>query len=812
MDPVRQYYDEGFTLIEAGDNDELWEYKPRHAGRAGRRGLPGHPPQHAGGTTPGRVIVRLSPSRYRGRVTTTPEPQSDDQTDAEVTHEISFDQQRFAARPAKLRPRARRNHPRPEALMTRPFEADGRNKAYVEWLVEQSMLADAKGLGRQLAGHHLMWANAYASPNPRAAVEQASVWYTAYPLSLVTGPGQSFLATLGSEELWQAFEEIGIEAIHTGPVKLAGGISGWDTTPSVDGHFDRISMAIDPLFGTEQEFRDMCENAAAHGGTIIDDIVPGHTGKGADFRLAELNYHDYPGIYHMVDIPRDAWHLLPDVPEGADAVNLSPDAERALADEGYIIGALQRVIFYEPGVKETNWSATPPIRDHQGVERRWVYLHYFKEGQPSINWLDPTFAGMRLVMGDALHSLLDLGSGGLRLDANGFLGVERSMETAPAWSEGHPLSQAANQLIGSMVRKVGGFTFQELNLTIDDIKNTGSVGPDLSYDFITRPAYQVAMATGDTEFLRLTLREAIKLGVDQASLVHALQNHDELTYELVHFATRHANDTYTLGGEEMTGAVLAETIRQTMRDTLAGDAAPYNALFVQNGIACTTASVIAASLGITDLDAITPQDTERIKDAHLLLCMYNAFQPGVFALSGWDLVGALPLDKSQVRTLIKDGDTRWIERGSYDLMDAAPEATKSSSGMLKARSLYGSLPEQLGDPNSFARRLSRILDIRKRSELATGELLDVPEVPFKSMLVLVNCLQDRTTQVTVLNFSAEPLTARVQSEHLPAGRVVDLATLQHVGVVDDLGGFTVDIGPFGGLALAVREQDAGAEE
>ena len=42
----------------------------------------------------------------------------------------------------------------------------------------------------------------------------------------------------------------------------------------------------------------------------------------------------------------------------------------------------------------------------------------------------------------------------------------------PAWSEGHPLSEAANHFIGSMVRKVGGFTFQELNLTIDDIRAT----------------------------------------------------------------------------------------------------------------------------------------------------------------------------------------------------------------------------------------------------------------------------------------------------------------------------------------------------
>ncbi|MFP3547682.1 maltose alpha-D-glucosyltransferase, partial [Rhizobium sp. SIMBA_035] len=114
-----------------------------------------------------------------------------------------------------------------------------------------------------------------------------------------------FLSALGDPELWEAFREIGIRGLHTGPVKLAGGIRGWAQTPSVDGHFDRISMAIDPAFGTEEEFRQMCEVAADHGGTVIDDIVPGHTGKGADFRLAEMNFRDYPGIYHMVDIPEE---------------------------------------------------------------------------------------------------------------------------------------------------------------------------------------------------------------------------------------------------------------------------------------------------------------------------------------------------------------------------------------------------------------------------------------------------------------------------------------------------------------------------
>ena len=349
--------------------------------------------------------------------------------------EITFDEQFYPARPRALRPRARlRSVPETPP----PFAADGRNQAYVDWLENMSMLNDATHLARQLSGQAGMWLHPYAYPNPRAAVERASVWFTAYPISLITAPGQTFLAALGDETLWNAFEEIGIEAIHTGPVKRAGGLTGWEYTPSVDGHFDRISMALDPLFGTEKEFRLMCAEASVHDAIIIDDIVPGHTGKGADFRLAEMNHKDYSGIYHMVDIPEEDWHLLPDVPPGQDSVNIDAACEKALQDTGYIIGQLQRVIFYDPGVKDTNWSATRPVHDTTGKLRRWVYLHYFKSGQPSINWLDPTFAGMRLVIGDAMHSLVDLGSGALRLDANGFLGVEKSAEETPGLVGGPP--------------------------------------------------------------------------------------------------------------------------------------------------------------------------------------------------------------------------------------------------------------------------------------------------------------------------------------------------------------------------------------
>ena len=596
---------------------------------------------------------------------------------------------------------------------------------------------------------------------------------------------------------------VGITAVHTGPVKRAGGITGWDSTPSVDGHFDRISTQFDEVFGTEDEFRALCEVAAVHGGIVIDDIVPGHTGKGADFRLAEMKIGDYPGIYHMVEIPEEHWHLLPKVPRGKDSVNLDPLTERALADAGYIVGELQRVIFYEPGVKETNWSATAAVAGPDGTAHRWVYLHYFKEGQPSLNWLDPTFAGMRLVIGDALHSLGDLGSGALRLDANGFLGVEKSATGGPAWSEGHPLSEAANQLIASMVRKVGGFTFQELNLTIDDIASTSQRGADLSYDFVNRPAYHHALATGDAEFLRLTMRAARDLGVEAVSLVHALQNHDEMTYELVHFATLHAGDTFTFRRAPILGGELAVLIRAELTQALTGDNAPYNATFTTNGIASTTASIIAASLGLRDLAALSPQDIEAIKRAHVLLAMYNAWQPGVFALSGWDLVGALPVDRKQVAALIKDGDTRWIHRGAYDLLDFAPDASESASKMPKAPALYGSLTAQLADETSFARQLQQILRVREHFGLATAEQIDLPDVSNKAMLVMVHRLKD-ADQVTVLNFSAQTISGSVRSLQLqPGSAVVDMVTGAPVGEVDDLHSLYVVLQPHEGRALLI---------
>src|SRR5918995_7384366 len=99
--------------------------------------------------------------------------------------EVTFDEYLPPARPRSLRSRPRVRAPFTRRSLTQDGTPTGDNPAYVSWLLSQSMLADANEISQQFSGQGSMWQNPYATPSPRGAVETASVWFTAYPLSLI---------------------------------------------------------------------------------------------------------------------------------------------------------------------------------------------------------------------------------------------------------------------------------------------------------------------------------------------------------------------------------------------------------------------------------------------------------------------------------------------------------------------------------------------------------------------------------------------------------------------------------------------------
>jgi maltose alpha-D-glucosyltransferase/alpha-amylase len=236
-------------------------------------------------------------------------------------------------------------------------------------------------------------------------------------------------------------------------------------------------------------------------------------------------------------------------------------------------------------------------------------------------------------------------------------------------------------------------------------------------------------------------------------LVHDLQNHDEITYQLVELDHR-KDEFFTVGAARLTGMQLRERMLQEMRAKAAGPGAPYNKLYrpARDGIATTFAGFIAPALGVRDPYNATAAEIRRICRGHLLLAAANALQPGVFSLSSWDLVGALPVPEEKVRRWIQDDDYRWVNRGGVDLLGANPGATESAFGLPRGNELYGPLPQQLKQPESFAWQLKRLLAARRRARIAESELIAVPEPNNSGLCLLVLRLPDRSPAITVLNF------------------------------------------------------------
>jgi trehalose synthase len=688
------------------------------------------------------------------------------------------------------------------------------SQEYVVWLEKQSMLYNAEKISEGISGQGVQWRRPYAEPQTKELVSKASVWVLGYAGSMITRPNESVLQLWGDEALWKAFSEIGVQLLHTGPVKKAGGIVNYTHTPTIDGWFDRISYDIDPNLGTEEQYKRMVKTAAQYNAIIAGDLIPLHTGKGADYLLAIRNYKDYAGIYTMVEIRKEDWPLLPDVNDIWTSVPVSKEVMAILKEKGYVPGYINSNDAVSNASVLSGWDATGQIDCIDGKVRRWVYLHYFKPGQPTLNWLDPSFNGPEVIGADAANTIYDLGAKVVRLDAVPFLGIAPVEDSPMAWHYLQPLSPLATDYLAFLIRKLGGWSFQELNMSYKDIKAFTKEGPDLSYDFFTRTESLHALLTGDASLLHLAYNQMLDAGVNPMSLVHDLQNHDEITYQLVQLDAE-GDKKFSYHGRMTSAKEIRNRVLDEMREKANGENAPYNKLYrpAKDGVATTFAGFISAALGFRDPYNLTAVQIGQIRDGHILLAAYNAMQPGVFSFSGWDLVGALPLKTHQVEYLLADNDYRWLNRGAVDLMGYNPQAQESSWGLPRAKALYGSLPQQLEDSNSFAFRLKHILQARRNYKVEISKVLAVPDVSNSGVFLLVMKLpENQQVAVSAINFSRSSVEEKfdltkiknLDSSLLTGHKAKDVINGKIEAVISEDGSFSIKLGGFEAKLLVVE--------
>ncbi|HSX25753.1 MAG TPA: hypothetical protein VLE89_01940 [Chlamydiales bacterium] len=559
--------------------------------------------------------------------------------------------------------------------------------------VEQpSMLQQAESVSKLYTLEIAKAATPSRLPQIQKTLDMASIWFTIDLKEIAPQCGESVLMTLANESFVEALREMGVQGIRLVGLKKGGG--------------QRTGLGIDPRWGSEADWKELASLLQKRGIVLIGDTVGGSTGVGTDFGLALKNHGDYPGLYHLVEIEKSDWKLLPLVPKGEWSANVPWLSIQGLQKKGYITG------HDTPYVKESEWNATDRVNGVDGKMRRWIYLKENK-ADPVLDWLDPSFAAMRLAAGDSLDSYHRLGEKIFHLDAN--------------------LESYAQENLSLWIRKMGAFSAQEVKGGLANYKKASA---DLLVDGLTRPALLHALVTQDAEALKMIYRLYLEEEVAAQRFVHALQPPDSFACDWTELV-ENPKKKFRYYEEYFTGEVLR---RRLMKEDMArlgekqGEESPP----------ATWVSYCAGALGLEDY----ANQRDSIAKAHLLLAFFYAMQPGAFSFSVPDLLGALPGQSSR-----------------FDLMGC------------NENTLYASFPIQLTNPISFASGLRQILQVRRDHNIQNGELVEVAQTYHREVLILIyRTKENGFTRILAINFGQKAAQETLEMQGFRQTTAINLIT------------------------------------
>jgi len=205
---------------------------------------------------------------------------------------------------------------------------------------------------------------------------QASV-YQVYPRSFADGNGDGLGDLLGVVQHLDYLTALGVTAIWLSP---------FYPSPLHDSGYDVSDpCAVDPSYGTLDDFRNLVERAHARDLRVIVDVVPNHVSIEHQWFIEALA--SAPG-----SAERERFHFRTGRgPNGSEPPN--------------------------------NWESVfgGPAWTRIGDTDQW-YLHLFDASQPDINWSNPSIRATWL---DILRFWLDLGVDGFRVDVA--LGLAKDM-------------------------------------------------------------------------------------------------------------------------------------------------------------------------------------------------------------------------------------------------------------------------------------------------------------------------------------------------------------------------------------------------
>jgi oligo-1,6-glucosidase len=279
-----------------------------------------------------------------------------------------------------------------------------------------------------------------AGPEESAAWWASSVVYQIYPRSFADSNGDGIGDLRGILEHVDHLSELGVDVVWLSPIYASpGDDNGYDISDY---------QAIDPVFGTFEDFHQLVDELHRRDIKLVMDLVVNHTSD------------EHPWFVESSsgpDSPKRDWYWWRN------------------ARHGFAPGT--------PGAEPTNWesffSGSSWTLD-PGSEQ--YYLHLFSRKQPDLNWENDE---VRRAVYAMMRWWLDLGVDGFRMDVINLISKDVALPDGPVvpgrqWADGFPFYSSGpriHEFLQEMHREVFGddgdryLTVGEMpGVTVDDAK------------------------------------------------------------------------------------------------------------------------------------------------------------------------------------------------------------------------------------------------------------------------------------------------------------------------------------------------------
>lgn len=401
------------------------------------------------------------------------------------------------------------------AADTRLPRADSR---YIGWLEKESIFNAIPEKIKIVSGTQFAWNFSSAKHDKENILAVSPVWLQLNPFKLAYNDQTPLKIFLNNTKL---LKDAQINGLYFYPSKSASFEDLYDnSTEKRSKQYSPTSLSLAKNIGTEKDLLQLGLQQIYTAGNVL----PASLGIGSDFLLALHGVREYPGLFMMVEVPKQLWHILPpaDKQNSFTPAELSPAQLQQLKEAGLIPHSFYRDYFKDFPL--SSFAVSNEITGYDGVTRRWLYRYVNNPYTSVLNFYDPSFQTQRIIAGSLIEEIGILKQGLISISVQDIWGQESVLDTAKTKNiSALTYPQPALYTLENINRAAHGYgawTFCRDTFAPELIKLLQKAQTDFAADTLLMPALEQAFIQENNAPLVKAFHYLQEQKIDEQSLWH----------------------------------------------------------------------------------------------------------------------------------------------------------------------------------------------------------------------------------------------------------------------------------------------------